>query len=210
MNHCKHCNHDKVNHGSRNGCSVCKRVCIEAHDNFWDNNPELADMQFDKKGLTKNKELKLWQHWVKNQHFSDSKLFDAMTKHYLLQYQLDNISPCMEFDQWWYGHGIYESGYDQNELCAICNQREWDHPVDLKKVKCKEFATSEKTFPDKRITVDLRQVKIGDVQEIITNEIEEMEREFNVQTKNRIAFEKNKAKLSVKTPLKQTKKGRKK
>ena len=55
---------------------------------------------------------------------------------------------------------------------------------------------------DKRITVDLRQVKIGDVKEIITNEIEEMEREFNVQKKNhkafeknRKAFEKNKAKL---------------
>ena len=69
MNHCHHCNHDKVNHGSRNGCSVCKNVCIEAYDKFWET-PELADMQFDKKGLAKNKELKLWQHWIKNQHFS--------------------------------------------------------------------------------------------------------------------------------------------
>ena len=194
MNHCHHCNHDKVNHGSRNGCSVCKRECIEAYNNFWENNPELADMQFDKKGLDKNKELKLWQLWVKNQHFSDSKLFDNQKRQMYLKYQLDNISPCMEFDQWWYGHGIYESGYDQAQ--TRCDDKN----------KCKKF----ETFPDKRITVDLRQVKIGDVQEIITNEIEEMEREFNVQTKNRIAFEKNKAKLSVKTPPKQTKKGRKK
>ena len=204
MNHCKHCNHDKVNHGSRNGCSICKKECIEAHDNFWENNPELADMQFDKKGLDISKELKLWQHWVKNQHFSDSKLFDRMRKQVLLKYQLDNKSPCMEFDQWWYGHGIYESGYDSNELCAICNKREWDHDFEN---KCKKFATSETTFPDKRITVDLRQVKIGDVQEIITNEIEEMEREFNVQSKTHIAFIR---KVLVKTPPKQTKKGKKK
>ena len=127
MNHCKHCNHDKVNHGSRNGCSVCKRECIEAYNDFWEKNSELADMQFDKKGLAKNKELKLWQHWIKNQHFSDSKLFDDQKRQMYLKYQLDNISPCMDFDQWWYGHGI------------IGNWSNKKYSVDLREVKIEDI-----------------------------------------------------------------------
>ena len=173
MNHCHHCNHDKVNHGSRNGCSVCKRECIEAYNNFWENNPELADMQFDKKGLAKSKELKLWQHWVKNQHFSDSKLFDDQKRQIYLKYQLDNISPCMEFDQWWYGHGITDN------------------------------------WSNKRYSVDLREVKLEDILPIITNELEIIQRELDVGRTEKLKMQK-KLKSLVKTPPKQTKKGKKK